>query len=61
MVPLYFVLIRCLNLGTPYLKSNDGKEEQFKGDQNEGSENYTEYTEFRVGKRNAGEVRKLSL
>lgn len=56
MVPLYFVLIRCLNLGTPYLKSNDGKEEQFKGDQNEGSENYTEYTEFRVGKRNAGEV-----
>lgn len=45
MVPPYFVLIKCLNLGIPSLKSNSGKEEQFKGDQNEGSENYTEYSE----------------
>lgn len=45
MVPIYFVLVKCLNLGMPYLKSNSGEEEQFKGDQNEGSENYTEYTE----------------
>lgn len=45
MVPLYFVLIKCVNLGIPSLKSNSGKEKQFKGDQNEGSENYTEYRE----------------
>lgn len=52
MVPLYFVLIRCLNLGIPYLKNNNGKEGQFKGNRNEGSENYTEYIEdVRVGKK----------
>lgn len=31
MVPPYFVLIKCLNLGIPSLKSNSGEEEQFKG------------------------------
>lgn len=45
MVPLYCVLIKCLNLGIPSLKSNSGKEEQFKGEQNEGSEHYTEHSE----------------